>query len=269
MDELLFKLTPPEFYVWAFLCSRASEQGGDLVAIPTKPPGPPGWKLYTRRHLKRILQSLETKKYLVITSTPANQHQDLVVVISRRHRLDVDVQASRHECPGDPPKAANLPSDQTWMSRQLNTGETGVLCTSGSGRTSAPGQEDSASASAKDLKALKASVKGVPVSFETLLGLDQATLLKGIMSMELEDLMHLEGELARIAPMARGKKRSRKARVYAAMRFLQSGQQKAKPAAWVEEVAKRADYEMERLGWKDDRSGEGGRSRSRERFAAN
>jgi hypothetical protein len=103
----------------------------------------------------------------------------------------------------------------------------------------------------------------VPVSFKTLLGLDQASLLKGIMSMELEDLVHLEGELARIAPMARGKKRTRKARVYAAMRFLQSGQDKAKPAAWVEAVAKRADYDMERVGWRDDSSGSAGRSRSR------
>jgi hypothetical protein len=103
----------------------------------------------------------------------------------------------------------------------------------------------------------------MPVSFKTLLQLDQATLLKGIMSMEAVDLMDLEEQLARVAPMARGKKRTRRAKVYAAMRFLQSGQEKAKPAAWVEAVAKRADYDMERVGWRDDSSGNAGRSPSR------
>ena len=86
------------------------------------------------------------------------------------------------------------------------------------------------------------------------------------MSLEAGDLMAIEQELARIAPMARGRMVSRRAKVYAAMRFLQSDRSFKNPAAWVESVAKRASCDMERIGWKDDRSGSVGRSQSRERY---
>ena len=266
MDELLFKLTPPEFYVWAFLCSLAFDQDQDLVAIPPKVAGPPGWKFYSRQHLKRILKSLELKKFLVITHSPKNQYHDLVVAITRRRRLNIDVQAARHECSGSPPKKQDSPSTRTCMFKLVDEDGPFVPEASGVSRTSTFRQADSASASAKDLKALKASAKGVPVSLEAFLKLDQKSLQGEIMSLEAGELLELEEEVARISPMARGRRVSRRAKVYAAMRFLQGDGSIKNPAAWVESVAKRAQYDMERIGWKDDRSGSAGRSQSRVKY---
>jgi hypothetical protein len=262
VDEILFKLTPPEFYVWAYLCARALEQGGDLVAIPRKAPGPPGWRFYTRQHLKRILLGLEAKKYLVISTTPANQHQDLVVVITRYNRLNINVQPGRQECSGNPQNSVTPSDGRTPMFRQEEGGEQEGVQLQEAGRTSTFEPGPSASASAKE-KSLKASAKGVPVSLETLLRLDQETLLRGIMAMATEDLMELQQLLAGMAPVARGKRRTLKAKVFAAMRFLQSGHGAKKPEAWVEGVAKRTDYQMERMSWRDDLSGSAGKSPSR------
>jgi hypothetical protein len=108
-----------------------------------------------------------------------------------------------------------------------------------------PGAQLSLSIKEKDLKALA--------------GMDQTRLLRAVDGLKDGELLELESRVMRWAPRARGAKRSLKARVYAAIRFIQSVEQVKNPQAWVEGVAKRADYALGRLSWKDDLSGSAGR----------
>ena len=111
MNELLEQLTPPEISIWVYLSELEIEQGGKILTIPRSGPG----KLYTRQHLKRILKSLEAKKYLVIIASPRNQHEDLRVALGSRPRLNISVQAPRQESSGNPSGRSSSPFGRTEM----------------------------------------------------------------------------------------------------------------------------------------------------------
>jgi len=256
MDEVLFKLTPPEFYIWAFLCARANRQGNERVRVPRDDEEGQSLRLYTRRHLKRILQGLQDKKFLVILTSPKNQHGDLVVAIGRRNRLDVNVQAGAQECPGKGFDEGNFTPARTLGTGQERPGRSEgpgqVFCA----RTTAAGQTPQLSLSSRVNKKL-----------EALAEMDQVRLLRAVHGLNGEELEALESRVMRCAPMARGKKRSRKAKVYAAIRYMQSQDQVKNPQAWAEGVAKRADADMEKMRWSDASSGNAGRSQSPGRYA--
>jgi hypothetical protein len=113
---------------------------------------------------------------------------------------------------------------------------------------------DSASASARYALNLKALAEEK----------DQKKMLRKICAAQPGEYEGLRMELARIAPMARSGKVSEAARIYAAVRFLQDGQDVAKPAAWVETVAKRAEASIRRgEPWNTPPSEPSGRSLSR------
>ena len=77
-----------------------------------------------------------------------------------------------------------------------------------------------------------------------VLELNTVDLLQEVRAMEPGELMAMEQKLVGLAPLARSKKRTRVARVYAALRFLQNTAALKNPAAWVETIAKRADFEL-------------------------
>lgn len=252
MDEVLFKLAPPEFYIWAFLCSQANRQGIERVRIPRDDEEGQPLKVYTRRHLKRILISLQEKKFLVILTSPKNQYGDLVVAIGRRNRLDVNVQAGAQECRGKGFKEANSQPGRTLRAGQEGGERSGVMGLRAEARTWRAGRDPQLSLSSRVKKRL-----------EALAEMDQVRLLRAMHEMHQEELEELESRVMRCAPMARGKKRSKKAKVYAAIRYMQSQEQVKNPKAWVEGVAKRADADMERMRWRDGSSEGDGRLPSR------
>ena len=246
MESLLNALSAPEFWVWGWLSIMYRRELRDIIFIE-QGEGP---ALYSRKQFTRILRSLEAKKFLVIDHLPGNQHQDLVVVIDKGRCLDIGVPAMRHACPGRGSWGGNKKSGGTSGSGQQmgESGEgTGALGPAG---TPMSGQGCSASASAsKDLK-IKALVEEK----------NQEQLLKAICEASPGQRVELQSALMRIAPMARGKKLSSAAVLYAAVRFLQDGGGTRKPAAWVEEVAKRAERIIRQGGpWKEDSSGSGTR----------
>lgn len=95
----------------------------------------------------------------------------------------------------------------------------------------------------------------------------QSELLRRIKIMEPGTLIDLQMEVMKLSPWARSSKVSKRAKLYAAIRYLQDGHQQVRksPEAWVGAVASRADQEMR--AWKDDSSGSDGRSQSREKYA--
>jgi len=257
MDELLGKLTPAEFWVWGWLSSQSSKGKSKIISI-----GPGlGPALYSRKQLTRILRGLEVKKFLIIDHLPKNQNENLVMVLAESCRLDIFDSAPGQECLAGGPKEGFEPGKRfagPSMSRQRLRGNGDGTKAAGCAETPMSRPEDSASASARSLKTKASAGMGL----EDLLELSQENLMRAVMAMTGESIISLEGALASIAPNPRGK-RSRRAKVYARLRFLQSdGNGKENPAAWVETVAKRVDYQMERLAWKDDRSGSAGKSLS-------
>lgn len=256
MHGILSKLTPPEFYVWAALCAEAKRQNTDRIGAKSMGNNLDLCKSYTRRHLKRILESLQDKKFLVILTTPTNQHADLVVAISGRNRLDIDVRAEGHECPGKGFDGRNLgPARTLATGHQPGENEGGPRL-----RESAPRVNVQAgvqlSYSLKE-KALKALVE-----------MEQRKLLRAVDALTVGELLEVHNRVMGYAPMARAAKRSLKARVYAAIRYMQSVEQVKNPQAWAEGVAKRADYQLERLSWKDGLSGSDGKLPSRQASGA-
>ena len=228
------ELSAGEVMVWLFLCELARRQGADMVIIPKT-------KIYTRQHLKRVLKSLEGKRYLVIMATPANHHEDLVVHVGSRKRLNIDVQVSQQGCSGRGLFPVNSGVSRTPMFSQADAPGPG-----GTGEKEATSaqmfsQIPIASASARDLKT-KASLMKMDV--REVLELNTVDLLQEVRAMEPGELMAMEQKLVGLAPLARSKKRTRVARVYAALRFLQNTAALKNPAAWVETIAKRADFEL-------------------------
>lgn len=146
-----------------------------------------------------------------------------------------------------PHAAEHLRNKSTADGKGLNTEQEGEKAHLRSSIT-ADGPQLSASASNnKSLKALV--VQG------------QRELARTIISMSAGEQNDLLQELARVAPIAKSRKRSMGAKLYAGIRFIQSGKGAANPLAWVEGVAKQADYEMrEGAAWRAGKSGSDGRS---------
>jgi hypothetical protein len=89
MLEILEALTPSEFFLWAWLC-----RAPDLVVSFRSS----SCRFYTPQHLKRIIKSLESKRFLVILSSPRKQYRELVLSLSPSKRLNISVQASEPQC---------------------------------------------------------------------------------------------------------------------------------------------------------------------------
>ena len=246
MESLLNGLTPPEFWVWGWLSDQYRQGKSEIIRI--RRGNSPA--LYSRKQLTRILRSLDLKKFLVIDHLPKNQQQELVVLIDKKRCLDMGVQAEGQECPGQGDQDASRGYARPSMSRQRVRGSGDGTKALGLAGTPMSGLECSASASArKDLKT-KALVEEK----------DQRQLLKAICEASPGERVELQSALIRIAPMARGKKLSNAAVLYAAVRFLQDGAGARRPAAWVEEVAKRAERIIRQgVPWKEDSSGSGTR----------
>jgi hypothetical protein len=241
-------------WVWVWLSSQYQKGRKEVIAMGQglSP------ALYSRKHLTRILRGLEGKKLLTIAQVPGNQHQELVVVIDAARCLDMGVQAAGQECLGEGGKVVYPPDlrfARTMASRRSKPGNEGPQKVSGvcqdMGVQAAP--QLSLSLKKKDLKALVE--KG------------QTELMRELMGMDGAEIMELAMQVFSIVERPRSRKPSEWAKVYAGIRFIQGGhsQVRKNERAWIEGVAKRAHYDMERL-WTEGSSGSGGRSRCPEKY---
>jgi hypothetical protein len=79
--ELLFELRPAEFWVWNYLLVLAREQGGSPVTIPGPGKDPRVEKVYSRKHLIRLLRSLRRKACLTRIIIPRSKSNTIEVFI--------------------------------------------------------------------------------------------------------------------------------------------------------------------------------------------
>lgn len=85
MEELLFELTPAEWWVWCYLIYLAQQQHGAHVILPRPGEDPKAEAVYTRKHLKNLLKALKSKRRLT----------QLIIPRSKSKRIEVLLPASK------------------------------------------------------------------------------------------------------------------------------------------------------------------------------
>ncbi|MBI4643807.1 MAG: hypothetical protein HY743_08835 [Deltaproteobacteria bacterium] len=250
MDEIL-KLSKGEAWVWIYLSDLANKQETSNIFLPRMKENPwiPG--VYSIRQFMRHLVSLEDKKFLTIVHRPVNQESQVVVALRPGLRLDMHVRADGHGSQGGGGNGGPERPNWTPMSRRRNPGN-------GDPTKAEEARADIPVGAAPQLSLAQKVIK--EMALEAWIAMDQKHLLRAVMNLGTEELESLELRVMRVAPWAKAKARSRRAKLFAGIRFFQSSHQVKNPQAWVEGVAKRADYDMEQLRCKEASSEGDGRS---------
>lgn len=240
MEELLFGLTPSEWWVWNYLIHLAKKQGGLNVTLPRPGEDPRAEKVFCRKHLKNLLKSLKSKRHLT----------GLIIPRSKSKKIEVFLPASRVgelEFPNKEKGCLEFPNKE-------GKGNRGFPITT-LGKYPTPISEV-ITATLGDIDPGKLKLKEV---IEKILELKQGELKKVITGTPLRELQEVERALeglVRYKP--KGKKLGIGARVFAMVRFLQSGGVIEKPQAWIDNVARAVEVEI----WRDRLSESGGKLRS-------
>jgi hypothetical protein len=242
MEELLFGLTPAEFWVWNYLIYLARSQGGLNITLPRPGEDPKAEKVFCRKHLKNLLKSLKGKRRLT----------HLIIPRSKAKRIEIFLPAS---------KVGEL---------EFRNREKGYLefpNKEALGNRGSP-KEGLGNCGSPNLAVIQATLGNLGPSqaklkekLEKLLKeLKQGDLKKMILSLSNREIFEVTGalrQLLRVHP--KGKKLSEQAKIYAMVRLLQAGDGIEKPQAWVDNVARAAEKEMRGLAWKGVLSGSGGK----------
>jgi hypothetical protein len=238
MEELLFGLTPSEFWVWNYLVYLVEVQRSCHIILPRPGEDLRAEKVFCRKHLKRILKSLRAKFHLTNLLIHRSKSKQIEVLVPASKIGDMGVPNVKEGCngvsknrgwgmPGSP--IANLGTTMSPISEVI----TGLL---------------------PDLGPGKLKLKEV---IEKIIELKQRDLKMAITSLGPRTVYELgralEG-LVRVKP--KGKKLSIGARVFAMVRFLQSGADIEKPQAWIDNVARAVEREL----WSEKGKREPGKS---------
>ena len=251
-ENILVALTPPEFYVWGWLSGLALDRGTRNIYLPHGTPA-----FYTKRHLRKILKSLQEKKYLLIITTPKNQSESMLVHLGASRPLMGCRSVTQDRAPG-PTGPTEGEKGEIWGSaRSPRTDRAQGENPSGPG----PGDRRPVT---QDRPATQLAIAlKTKEKLEAFVGMEQRELLGRIKVMDWETEEKLLQRVGEIAPIARAG--SRKAKLFAGIRYLQERATVKHPRAFVEALAKRTQEQLKGgAGWKDGLSGGGGKSQFRE-----
>lgn len=244
MEELLFGLTPAEFWVWNYLILLARRQRSNHVILPKPGEDREVEKVFSRKHVKRLLRSLKAKRQITHIIFPRSKSKQIELFIPTSKIGDLYVPNKEKGCMDVPNKeergatASPITGLETSRSRITSTGSTTYP-------ESAPHKLE-----------LKKEIK-------RLIKLKQRELKKELWEMgtlRLVDLGKALGTICRHEP--KGKKLSIQAKIYAVVRFLQEVETISKKQAWIDTVARQFEREMEAARWSAGSSGKSGKSPS-------
>jgi hypothetical protein len=243
MEQLLFGLTPAEFWVWNYLILLAMRQQSNHIILPKPGEDRQVEKIFSRKHVKRLLKSLKVKRHITHIIFPRSKSKQIELFMPASKIGDLYVpnkEKGYMEVPKKEERGATVsPIKRLGTCRSRITSE---------GSTTYP-------ESAPHKLELKEEIK-------RLLKLKQGELKKtlgGMGTLVLVDLEKVLGMICRHEP--KGRKLSIQAKIYAVIRFLQERETISKPQAWIDTVARQGEREMEEARWKDDSSGNAGRLR--------
>jgi hypothetical protein len=227
MEELLYGCSPAEFWVWNYLVLLAGRQGSGHVILPKPGEDQEAEKVMTRRHLKRVLKSLRAKFHLTNLLIPRSKSKRIEVLLPGNKIGGLNVRNPEKDDIQDPNKEA-LGARMSPITT-LRTSATPI---------SAVIQDTLAHCAPRQAKLNEV--------IERLLKLSKQGDLKGeIGSMSYEAQGQVLCELTRIVRVKpKGKNLSQGARLYATMRFMQESGSIDRPQAWIDNVARGAEREM-------------------------
>jgi hypothetical protein len=245
MEELLFGLTPAEWWAWNYLIYLAQEQGSTHIILPRPGADPRAEKIMTRRHLKNILKALRAKFHLT----------NLIIPRSKSKRIEVLMPAAKIGVLN----FRNVEKDEIKTPNKQGLGAQ-ISAINGLGKSATP-ISAVIQATLPNYTPPQAKLKE---RLEKLLKLSKQGDLKGeIGSMSFEQQGKIFWTLRQVSRYEpKSKKLSQAARIYAMVRLLQSGEAIERPQAWVDQVARAAEREIKEGQWKGDLSARSGRSLS-------
>ena len=226
MEELLFGLTPAEFWVWNYLVLQARRQGSNHVILPKPGEDKLLEKVYSRKQVKNILKALKAKRTLT----------HIIIPRSKSKRIELFLPASKI---GE----ISFPNREKGSINFRNKDERGcsVSLITGLGKSVSPINNDE-QRTFPDSAPHKLKLN----KLEKLLKQKQGSLKKELQSMAPKELVELSKCLKGLCRYeAKGKKLSIQAQVYAVVRFLQEGEAITKPQAWIDTVARQGQRDFE------------------------
>lgn len=240
MEELLFGLTPAEWWAWSYLLLLAKRQGSSHVILPRPGADIEAEKIFSRKHIKNLLKSLKAKRHLTQVIIPRSKSQKIEVFLPASKIGELGFPNLEKGCLEFPNKGSlgNPSSAIKPLGNCSSSIEPDGQCTLA---ISPPH---------------KLSLKEV---INKLVKLKQGDLKGELARMATQDLEVLIGgleQIMRIRPKSQSLSLS--ARAFAMVRYLQNGEP-IKPQAWIDTVARQVDQELREGAWSERSSGNGGR----------
>jgi hypothetical protein len=236
MEDLLFGLTPAEWWVWSYLVLLAQEQGSAHIILPRPGEDQRAERVFSRKHLKRLLQSLRSKRALTNLIIPPSKNRQIEILIPASKIGDAHVLNGKKGDLGVP----NIAARGTCMSPKSTLG------------TSMSPNNNIISIALPDCGPHQAKLKE---KLEKLLKLKQQEIKGALDALKEREIFQARiamRSLCRYEP--KGNEISEKAKLYAVIRFIQS-EEIEKPQAWIDQVARAREREI----WKEGLSGSDGK----------
>jgi hypothetical protein len=218
-------LTPSEWWAWCYLVFLAHEQGSTHVILPRPGEDQEAEKIFSRKHLKRLLKALKAKRHLTNIIFPRSKSKQIEVVLPASRIGDMGVPNMEKGCMGVPnngPRGTSVSPITT-----LGTPVSPILqVINATFPNSTPSQ-------AKLKEKLEALTK-----------LKQGDLKGEIQQLPEQVVQQITIMMIAVgARIPRNKRISPHVRLYAMIRFIQEEQLIESPQAWIDTVARQIQRE--------------------------
>ncbi len=246
MENLLFGLTPGEWWVWSYLVHLAHKQGSTAITLP-RPGEDAGLEArFSRRHLRNLLNGLKAKRTLTKLLIPRSKSNQIQVILPASLVGDPEnagLGKSSSPMPTEAelhfPNNGSLGKSSSPMST-LGKSSSPML---GPGEAGQPGESGGLGKCSSPMRPRQLSLKALVIKKAKALGLE-------ITKLTAVEVAVLRGQ-AKKAPgyrEPRGRKLLEQAKLYAEVRFLQESTEKTinRPQAWIDTVAR--EYQAELAG---------------------
>lgn len=228
LKNLLFGLTPAEFWALNYIILLAKEQGSNRVILPRPGEDQRAEKIYSRSRLKRLIKSLKAKRHLTHLIIPTSKNRQIEIYLP-----------------------AKLLNAYTHPNRDLRASHAPKQ--GGSAPPTHPKQTLSASTHANKsiitepwTKSASPKLSSSLLEIRKLIELKQGGLRGEIKKLSDQEAENLKRQTEAIIGREIRGKQSPKAKLYAAIRFMQSDETIKKPGAWLATVARLFEQETAR-----------------------
>lgn len=219
MEEMLFELTPAEWWTWCYLIYLARQQRSTHIILPRPGEDPKAETVYSRKHLKRLLAALKAKRYLTGIIIPRSKAKQIEIFLPASKIGDMSILNKKNGCPDVP----NQEAFRTPMSAISPLG------------TPMSTIEEMISATLPENSTLQAKLKN---SLKAFLKLKPQKLLRdAIAKISEQAAFQLTDMIRQICPKAPQGRYNQKLKLFVIIRFLQEGLAIEKPQRWMNHVA--------------------------------